>query len=289
MAPPGGTVDPGDDGIVCFYDPDDPNPEKQPVASIEHVVGVLGGKEVMYLRLALDPGFCDNTYGVNALNWEENPPRKHHFEHLTDSDHAEIHLRDGNAESLLHFAVDYLDADPSAASGWGSLGVWGGDGQIFIGDPVHFIDATSSLDRNLNERGYASYTVDSPPTNENYDPAPEAPDWDFRVIYEAWVDTAAFGGSEVAQACIDFIHASPSKEDSNTKVVEPGDCPPGWGCFEVDGCVVPPDDPPPGDGTDTGAGDDSAGSVGTDSSDTNGCVDDPDGLGCRDTEGPAIP
>jgi hypothetical protein len=39
------------------------------------------------------------------------------------------------------------------------------------------------------------------------------------------------------QACIDFIHASPSKADSNTKEVTPDACPPGWGCYDSDdGC-----------------------------------------------------
>ena len=45
-----------------------------------------------------------------------------------------------------------------------------------------------------------------------------------------------------------FIHASPSKLEGNTVEVIPDECPPGWGCFEVDGCTC--DSAPDPDGTD---------------------------------------
>jgi hypothetical protein len=38
--------------------------------------------------------------------------------------------------------------------------VSGGDGSVTIGDAAHVIGRSTSLDRNLNERGYDEYTVD---------------------------------------------------------------------------------------------------------------------------------
>jgi hypothetical protein len=84
----------------------------------------------------------------------------------------------------------------------------------------------TSIDRNLNERGYASYTTDSPATDELYTPNPETPEWDYRVVYEAWIDDDVFGAAGFGGALIEFVHASPAKAQSNTITVEPGDCPP---------------------------------------------------------------
>jgi hypothetical protein len=130
------------------------------------------------------------------------------------------------------------------------LGVRGGDGAMETGDAAWIVEWNTSISRNLNERGYASYTVDSPATDANYTPNPQAPEWDFRVVYEAWVDVAAFGNSGFGGATIEYVHASPAKGGDDTLYVKPGDCP----CPPddpkctpptnvPDGGVCPPDDP----------------------------------------------
>ena len=85
--------------------------------------------------------------------------------------------------------------------------------------------ASSSLDRNLNGCGYCELE-ESPCPGENYATNPDTPLWDFRVVYEVWIKTSAFGDAGFCGVDIDSVHASPSKADSNTVDVEPGDCPP---------------------------------------------------------------
>src|SRR5690606_26192178 len=57
---------------------------------------------------------------------------------------------------------------------------------------------------------------------------PDAPNWEYRVVYEVWIDLAAFGSAGFGQAYIESVHASPSKLASNTDIVEPTPSPPEW-------------------------------------------------------------
>jgi hypothetical protein len=226
-----GTADPGE-GMICFFDPE--MPDQEPAATLEHSTGQFMGTDALYIRLTMAPWFVDNTYGANAINW---PGVGHSFNSLVGSDHAEIHLKAPGGETIYHFKTDYIDDSADAASGYECLGVWGGDGEMLSGDIGQILAANSSLSRNLNERGYADYTTDSPATDENYTPNADAPNWDFRVVYEVWIALDSFDAAELpVQACIEFIHASPAKEDDDTKEVLPEPCPPGWGCYNTMGC-----------------------------------------------------
>jgi hypothetical protein len=60
------------------------------------------------------------------------------------------------------------------------------------------------------------YTVDSPT-------AEECPGFDYRVIYEMWIDTSIFTGG-FGGPMMEFVHASPSRTE-NTIYIEPGPCP----------------------------------------------------------------
>ena len=54
------------------------------------------------------------------------------------------------------------------------------------------------------------------------------------MVYEVWIDASVFGDAGFGHAEIENVHASPSKEEDNTILVIPGDCPP---CdTEEDGC-----------------------------------------------------
>jgi hypothetical protein len=202
-------------------------------ATVEHALETVDATSAVHVRLTLDPRFVDNTYGKTAVAWE----KKRDFGQLVGSDHAVIAMTDTAGAVVVQAKLDYISADPAAPSGYASLGVRGGDGGVLAGDPAAVLSATSSLARNLNERGHGSLVVDSPATDAGYTPNPAAPDWEYRVIYEMWVATAAFGTAGFGTSDLDFIHASPSKVASNTVVVEPGACPEecldpdGVGCF----------------------------------------------------------
>jgi len=225
-----------DDGRLCFYAADEPN---RVVATIDHILDIYIDQEVLYLRLTLDSDFVDNTYGATAIGWDAMAemmgmmemrrmgPGKggHTFKDLVGSDNARLKLKDANGTVLLDFKVDYITEDADPLSGFHSLGVRGGEGEILDGPADAVIDATSSLDRNLNERGYGDYTVDSPETDARYTANPAAPEWDFNVVYEAWIATDAFVGAPLHHVCIDEIHASPAKGGGNTKQVIPMPCP----------------------------------------------------------------
>jgi hypothetical protein len=201
-------------------------------ATIEHRLETHLSADAVYLRLTLDPKFVDNTYGATAVGWT----KKRDFGQLVGSDHAQLVLSDGDGRIAIDAKLDYVSADPAAPAGYRSLGVRGGDGKMLVGDPAAVLEVTSSLARNLGERGYGAYTVDSPRTDAAYAPDPAAPGWEFLVVYEAWVELAAFGPAGFGAADVDFIHASPSKLATNTVIVEPMPCP---SCDNPDGCTTP--------------------------------------------------
>jgi len=229
-----GNLDPLPGAIMsCYYGHGD----NLPSATVEQVREVYQGQGVVHVRLTLDPHFVDNTYGAGSLDWGKKP---HEFKSLVGSDHAQIQLNDGAGTLAYDVSMDYLSADASAPSGYASLGVTGGDGEVLTGNAADFLAIATSLDRNLNQRGYGSYLADSPVTDESYDPDPAAPNWDFRVVYEAWVADGAFAQNGLGVPTIQYIHASPSKCDGDTVVVEPQPCPPDWTppgtCNNPDGC-----------------------------------------------------
>ncbi len=207
---------------LCFEGPEDPTPEN-PIAVIEQVVETIDGKSYVHLRVTFDPTFVDNTYGVNACcGWE-----KHTFRDLVGSDHLQLLLTDGAATTVMEIKLDYISLDDATPCGHDALGVSGGEGEVIQGDAAAVIAATTSLDRNLNGCGYCEI-VDSPATDEAYTANMETPYWDYRVVYEVWIDAEAFGSAGFGQAYITNVHASPSKLDTNTVEVVPTPCPPEW-------------------------------------------------------------
>ncbi|MFZ5895670.1 MAG: hypothetical protein ACOY0T_31725 [Myxococcota bacterium] len=231
---------------LCFNGAEDPTPD-DPMAIIEQVVEEINGKRIVHLRVTFDPNFVDNTYGANAVGWDHGaasgsggaatgtdgkmmkaPKSGHTFGDLVGSDHVELLLTDGSSNTVMDFKLDYITAaSGSGTCGYDNLGVSGGEGKMITGNASAVIAATSSLDRNLNACGYC-LTTDSPPTDAKFTPNPSTPNWDYRVVYEVWIDEAAFGSTGFGQAYITFVHASPSKLSTNTVTVTPGGCPPTW-------------------------------------------------------------
>ncbi len=149
----------------------------------------------------------------------------HTFRDLVGSDHAEMVLLDAAGSPVLHFRLDYLSAAAEQASGFASLGVAGGEGRMELGLEPSILASTTSLDRNLNACGLTGFTESSPATDLDYTPNPDASAWDFRVSYDLWVATEAFGDAGFGSALIENVHASPSKAGRNTIEVEPAPCP----------------------------------------------------------------
>ncbi len=253
--------------LECFYSEDD---VQTPAAAIEQIVEVVNEAKWVHLRLTLDPRFVDNSFGDTAIGWEGRK-KGHTFKDLVGSDHAEIMMYDADGALVLQFKLDYISEDPNSASGYGTLGVTGGEGKMIVGDEAVILGAATSLDRNLNGCGLGTYTENSPATDVSYGPPSGAEAWDFRVVYEVWVDATVFGAAGFGHAEIENVHASPSKGAENTVVVIPDECPP---CDpNEDGCTPwdHPCDPAtedcgePRDTPDT----DDIGSEGGDSEDTD--------------------
>ncbi|KYG07404.1 hypothetical protein BE21_29515 [Sorangium cellulosum] len=248
--------------VDCYYTNSNPT---TPMAFVERVVEIAESEELVHVRLTLNPAFVDNTYGETAIGWggEAQPAQQpapgggpgqppapgggpkpkghkgHTFKDLVGSDKAQFQMTDGKGELVLDFFVDYVSADEAKPSGYGSLGVLGGEGKMLLGDAGAVVAATTSLDRDLNACGYGAYVVDSPETDESYTPNPQAPGWDYRVVYDVWVSASAFGAAGFGDATISYVHASPSKYPSDTLTVTPGPCPP---------TTCEGEDPPAGEG-----------------------------------------
>lgn len=208
--------------VQCFCDPGPTNPTPQlPSAIAELLVESLPGGEALHARLTLNPMYADNTYGANAVGWMKG----HAFKDLVGSDAAALGFHDEAGKAVLVFHLDYLGADKESAA-YHSLGTDGGDGRMVMGDPGAILRHTTSMSLNLNERGYGSFTTDSPRTDQNLTPDPAAPRWDFRVVYEAWVKTAIFGGGKLGFLNVPYLHVSPSKTGMNQTPLTPCACPP---------------------------------------------------------------
>jgi len=228
-------------GVVreCFFG-SDPTPE----ATVERVVESVDDTDLIHVRVTFNPHFVDNSYGDTAIGWADSKKGTHTFADLVGSDHAELLFTNTQNDVALHVKLDYLSADPSQPSGYGTLGVSGGEGDVLVGNPAHVREVATSIDRNLNGCGYGVYLTSSPASDAAYTPHAAAPNWDFRVVYELWVAAEAFGSSGFGGVVLEYVHASPSKTGENTIIVEEGPCPP----EDPPGDGDPPDGGEPPDG-----------------------------------------
>lgn len=222
---------------LCFAGEGDATPE-DPSVVIEQVIEELDGVEYVHLRITFDPSFVDNTYGAGACcGWAESKKGGHTFDKdLIHSDHTELLLTDGGGETVMHFKLDLITLDPSAACGYATQGVLGGEGEVLVGDAAHVLAVATSIDRNINGCGYCESdacapsgdcTIDSPATDESYTPNSATPNWDYRAVYEVWISMEAFGDAGFGQGYVTYTHASPSKGEGTIEV-EATPCPPEW-------------------------------------------------------------
>ena len=107
-----------------------------------------------------------------------------------DADAYLSHLIVGGSNKLLlnMLGVDYISSSSADPSGYGTLGVSGGDGKMLIGNPAHVLLVDTTISQNLNQApSYYGYIVDSPAE-------PDA-GWDYVDGYEVIVSKAAFGAA----------------------------------------------------------------------------------------------
>ena len=262
---------------ICYAGDGDLTPN-DPTGVIEQVIETLGDKTYLHLRVTFDPRFVDNTYGANASSGWVNKVKAgpmggmaadpmggkagpmggmaakaaHTFDDLVGSDHVELVLVDSKGNTVLDFDVDYVSQKKDAPCGYGTLGVSGGEGKMIKGDASAIVGVATSIDRNLNGCGYCLIT-DSPATDDDFTPNASAPNWDYRVVYEVWVDFSVFKGQGFGGAFIPSVHASPSMASGNTIDVDPKTCPPDWDTPYCPPSVIEEGGncfaAPPGDGT----------------------------------------
>jgi hypothetical protein len=155
--------------------------------------------------LKVSKGLNDNTYGTGAVGW----PNGHTFSNLTGSDKAQFVFKNGNGQIVLNFILDYVSSG-AFPSGYGSLGVSGGDGSISVGSASNIVSFNTSIARNLNQFGYV-LTTNSPSTNSSYAPNPSYPNWIYDMIYEVEVSASVFGASGFGSVMTPSWHNSPNK------------------------------------------------------------------------------
>jgi hypothetical protein len=243
----------GGDNVTCYFSAS--VSQTLPLAFIEQDEETIGGKDLIHVRLTMNPAFVDNTYGSTAIGWSTKGTSTstgmgmgmgmpmgmghgHSFWDLIDSDHAEFDFRNSTGQIVLSFDLDYCSSDANSPSGFACLGVSGGDGGMLVGSASSVVYYNSSLARDLSACGYSSYTTNSPATDASYTPNSAAPNWDFRVVYDVWVLKSAL--PSVWSVSIPYVHASPSKL-SDTYTVKAAPCPPlgcvGEGCRTGSGCI----------------------------------------------------
>ncbi|HXH19099.1 MAG TPA: T9SS type A sorting domain-containing protein [Chitinophagales bacterium] len=179
--------------------------------SVENIASDITLNEIentMTVRTKLDNSYADNTYGAGAVGWRV--PRT--LDSLITSDHLEWVFYDAAGTKKLGFRVDYFSRTAQLPSGYGSLGVSGGEGTIVIGSDSSILNTTTSIHENFNTLGYV-LPSSSPPTDTNYSPNPAYPGWIYDVWYEATIDLSTFGQAGYGYHDIVAVHASPDKDD----------------------------------------------------------------------------
>jgi hypothetical protein len=149
----------------------------------------------------------DNTYGTgSAPGYRGGSGKGHTFKDLTNSDHAEFRFTNAAGAVVLDFYVDDLSVSSAAPSGYGTLGVLGGDGYMIKGSAANIVSCWTSAAANLNQSpAYHGYTTNSPLND---------PNWEVRSIYSVVVKAEAFGASGFGKVTCPDVHNSPAKIDT---------------------------------------------------------------------------
>jgi len=213
-----------------------PVTECAPINNVDTKVGTLitqvlagGDIKVTYIQ---EQNVNDNRYGTGATaatGW----PRNHNFSDLVGSDKAQFVFTDGNGATVLDFQVDYISATTKAIfpsgtvlypSGYGTLGVSGGDGKMLVGSAANVLSATTSLTENLKQLQFVSgFLVNSPPETAPNSNTSIPAGWDYYDSYTVIVSKAAFGTKGFGGVTLVGLHDSPPKQAPNN-LITPEPC-----------------------------------------------------------------
>ena len=207
--------------VACFGDVEEPDVDN-PLAVIEHEYTEWEGIPAVYIRVTFNPAFVDNTFGANSMGWGDDGRE---FDKMVGSDHAQMVALDATGEVIVELKLDYLGKNDDAVCGYESKGVADKDGEVLEGEESDVLHWRTSMDRNLIDHAYCDFLEDSPLTDENCTPNPDAPNWDYRVVYEVWLRRDAFDPQGFGTAHMTFVHASPAKGGENTVEIVRQDCP----------------------------------------------------------------
>ncbi len=183
-----------------------------------------GDIRVTYIQ---STGLNDNSYGVNTVGWT----RDHKFGDLTGAEKVQFRFTDRTGRVVLDMNLDYITASSSVASGYTTLGPFGGDGKLIKGLREHVLSYSTSLSDNFNRaglgvhRGVASngfnLTQNSPQTagGQSYDVVDAFfGNWEFRSIYQVTVSKNAFGTAGFGDVSVPLGVNSPPKTGTANNV-----------------------------------------------------------------------
>ena len=206
-----------------------PVTECAPINNVDTKVGTLitqvlatGDIKVTYIQ---EQNVNDNRYGTGATaatGW----PRHHNFSDLVGSDEARFAFTNGSGATVLDFQVDYISAATKAIfpSGYGTLGVSGGDGKMLVGSAANVLSATTSLTENLKQLQFVSgFLVNSPPETAPNSNISIPAGWDYYDTYTVVVSRAAFGAAGFGGVTLVGLHDSPPKLAPNN-LITPEPC-----------------------------------------------------------------
>src|SRR5262249_39649143 len=111
----------------------------------------------------------------------------------------------------------------SYPSGFGTLGVTGGDGKVITGSAASVLSASTSLTRNLITYPTGFLTNSPAETAPLSGVSTVAPQWDYVDSYTGVVSKAAFGAAGFGAVSVPAQHNSPSKLGTN--LITPVPCP----------------------------------------------------------------
>ena len=165
---------------------------------------------VVDIAVIFNPQFVDLTYGKNVIGWN-----KHSFDQLIGSDHVQITVRDIDSTDKFQGKIDLLSATNLVPSGYASLGVKDGDGEVTIGSVDDVYAHGTSFDDNINWYGYHLFE-DSPETDSVYTPNPNYPFWEYYAVYHVCINDRVLEGKQFGHVFMSSVHASPSKIGPDT-------------------------------------------------------------------------